>query len=181
MEPVSDRPQVAPFTPGSAKAALLVACEGAGIEAGDAELVRLGENALFHLRRSSLVVRVARGMEHWEDATKEVAVSAWLAELGIPAARTATGIGQPVVADGRPVTFWAFLDGRNAGRADVRALGQVLRRVHAAKAPTGFALPRQNPLERVSERIASAPIPLADKDFREQDDDMDHAERPSQR
>ena len=55
--------------------------------ADGAELLRLGENAIYRLADHETVVRIARNMDHWADAEKEVAVSRWLHQAGVPAAR----------------------------------------------------------------------------------------------
>jgi hypothetical protein len=70
-----------------------------------ARLIRLGENALFHLPGPNVVVRVARSMAYWEDAGREVAVARWLASQGFPAARAYASVAQPAEAAGRPRTL----------------------------------------------------------------------------
>ena len=69
----------APFGSAVAWDAAEVACEATGLNATGARLIRLGENALFHLPGPNVVVRVARSMAYWEDAGREVAVARWLA------------------------------------------------------------------------------------------------------
>ena len=49
-----------------------------------AELLRLGENAIYRLAQDAVVVRIARTMGYWDDACKEVDVARWLAANGIP-------------------------------------------------------------------------------------------------
>jgi hypothetical protein len=75
------------FSATAAEAVLAEACGRTGLDSSNARLIRLGENALFHLPVQSVVVRIARTMDYWEDATNEVAVSRWLANLRFPAAR----------------------------------------------------------------------------------------------
>lgn len=65
-----------------------VACEAAGLDATRARLIRLGENALFHLPGPNVVVRVARSMAYWDDAGREVAVARWLTRASPPSARS---------------------------------------------------------------------------------------------
>lgn len=140
------------------------ACATAGLDSGDARLMRLGENALFRLPAAGVVVRIARTMDYWDDAVKEVNVAHWLADNHFPAAE-AVDFGQPVKAAGRPVTFWQFIDGRPGDERDIGTLGTVLRRLHSTPPPTRFTLPPEDILERVKPRILSAPIPNDDKDF----------------
>lgn len=140
------------------------ACASAGLDSADARLMRLGENALFHLPAAGVVVRIARTMDYWDDAVKEVNVAHWLADNRFPAAET-YDVAQPVEAAGQPVTFWRFIDGRPGDERDIGTLGTVLRRLHATQPPTTFILPPEDILERVEPRILSAPIPRDDKDF----------------
>lgn len=140
------------------------ACERVRLGSDGADLLRLGENALYRLAGSPVVVRIARSMDHWAAATKEVAVAQWLAGAGIEAART-WDTEQPVEVDGHPVTFWQLIDGRNGGPGDVVELGSVLRRLHELPAPKSFSLPGDDPLGRVEPRIRAAPIPDEDRRF----------------
>lgn len=154
----------APFTATAAGETLNKACELAGLESDSARLLRLGENALFYLSAHAVVVRIARTMDYWRDAAKEVSVSGWLADARFPAAR-AHQVAQPVQVSGHPVTFWQFIEGRNGGRADIAHLGTLLKQLHAMPRPTGFDLPDEDILGRVRGRIASAPVSTVDKDF----------------
>ncbi len=155
---------VTSFSRESTKAVLHSACDRIGLDPDDAELVRLGENAIYRLRSAPAVVRIARNADHWPDATKEVAVAAWLDVCGVPAART-WPVAQPLDVDGHPVTFWRYIDGRRGAPGDVRALGELLRRVHALPRPDGFALPPEKVLGRVETRIERADVPPADRSF----------------
>lgn len=126
--------------------------------------MRLGENALFHLPVERIVVRIARTMDYWADAEKEVNVSRWLAQHRFPAAE-ACDVRQPVSADDHPVTFWRFIEGRPGGRQDIATLGTVLRRLHEMQAPTAFVLPPEDILDRVLPRLERVDIPKDDKSF----------------
>ncbi|MGH3616220.1 MAG: phosphotransferase family protein [Pseudonocardia sp.] len=97
-------------------------------------------------------------------AIDEVAVAGWLSKHDVPAART-WPIDQPLVVDGHPVTFWHHIGGRRGGPGDGRALGELLRRVHALQRPGTFDLSHEAVLERVQPRIERAPIPPADRAF----------------
>ncbi|KOG85163.1 hypothetical protein ADK38_38210, partial [Streptomyces varsoviensis] len=89
-----------PFTEQRARG--LLAAAGLPGLAADAELVALGENAVFS--GQGLVAKVGRDPELLPRATRELRVAHWLAERGIPAVRAA----EPEVrtAEGRPVTVW---------------------------------------------------------------------------
>lgn len=159
-------------TGGPAEAALLsvpsswetlrTACSITGLNGNDARLVRFGENALFHLPEDGIVVRIARTMDYWADAVKEVNVARWLAKISFPAAQV-YDVPQPVYAGGYPVTFWRFIAGRPGDRRDIATLGTVLRRLHVTPPPTTFILPHEDILGRVRRRIEAAMVPLTDK------------------
>jgi Ser/Thr protein kinase RdoA (MazF antagonist) len=134
------------------------------LDTDNARLMRLGENALFHLPADDVVVRIARTMSYWDDAVKEVDVAHWLGEQHFPAAE-AYDVAQPVSAENRPVTFWRFIHGRSGDQRDIATLGTVLRRLHATSPPTAFALPQEAILDRVQPRVSSALIPDDDKRF----------------
>lgn len=151
------------FSRDSSKAVLTEACRRAKLPSG-AELLRLGENAIFRLRELPVVVRIARNRDHMAAAAKEVAVAEWLGKHDVPAART-WPVDQPLDVDGHPVTFWHYIHGRRGGPGDVRALGELLRLVHTLAPPDTFELPCEAILERVQPRIERAPIPTADRTF----------------
>lgn len=150
------------FSAASSWATLRTACAVAGLDSEGAHLMRLGENALFHLPAADVVVRIARTMGYWPDAVNEVNVARWLADSHFPAAEV-YDVAQPVEADEHPVTFWRFIIGRPGDERDIATLGTVLRRLHGMAAPTTFTLPANDILERIAPRIASAQIPQDDK------------------
>lgn len=153
-----------PFSSRLASAVLREASAYAGIDSTDARLMRLDENALFHLPHSAAVVRIARSRERWHDAVKEVAVANWLKENGIPAARLFE-VNQPISISGYPVTFWRYIDGHNGSRGDVGALGRLLPTLHQTPHPTTFELPEQDIFVHVEPPIESASVSDADKHF----------------
>ncbi|MCS7484409.1 phosphotransferase [Umezawaea endophytica] len=150
------------FDSTSAVAVLAAACAAVDRDSDGAELLRLGENAIFRLRDSACVVRIGRNMSHWTDAAKEVAVSAWLVAHDFPAAE-ALELPQPLEVDGHPVTFWKHIHGRNGSRQDVGVLAELLRELHSLKAPEDFRLPERDVLDRVRPRIESSQVSAADK------------------
>ncbi|MET4924461.1 aminoglycoside phosphotransferase family protein [Streptomyces sp. PSRA5] len=148
----------------------------------DAELLALGENAVF--ATGELVVKVGRSLtdapELLERAERELAVADWLAASGVPTVRAA----EPKVrtVDGHPVTLWWRLPDavRPAGPAD---LATLLRLVHALPAPP-FGLPRRELLGGVERwlRIAGDAIDPADADYlRERRDGFATAAAPAPR
>jgi hypothetical protein len=152
------------FSADSTRRTLGLACTAAGLDAGGAELLRLGENAIYRLRSVPLVARIARTLDYLPDVEVEVAVARWLEVAGFPAVRLAGPTVQPVVADGRVVTFWELLGDRTEF-GTVAELAVLLRRLHELGLPEALALPRLYPFARVGPRIDGAELADADRDF----------------
>ena len=153
-----------PFTSADASATLKEACSQAGISSQGAQLIRMGENAIFRLAEVPIVVRIGRGADVLEDAQKEVAVASWLREAGLPAAEP-TAHTQPLMVLDRPVTFWKLIEDSGV-RATVGDLARILRTLHSLPVPPSLSLPKFDIFGRVSERIArSGDLPDAERDF----------------
>jgi hypothetical protein len=132
-------------------AALYEACRIAGLTSTGADLIRSAENTLYRLP-GQVVARVTRPGQA-SAAAKEVQVSRWLDSLGFPVVQVAPGIEQPVVVDGRAVTFWRQLpEHRYATYAE---LATSLRRLHSLPPPP-FDLPPVAPFVRLRERLSEA-------------------------
>ena len=95
---------LAQLTEASARDALTRACQRAGLPEVDAELIRLGSNAVFRVDAST-IARIAPSIDFRPNVELQIAVSRWLETLGYPATR-ALDIVQPIDADGRVVAFW---------------------------------------------------------------------------
>ncbi|WP_433250449.1 phosphotransferase [Streptosporangium sp. CA-135522] len=149
------------FTASEARKTLDAACQKIGLHAEEAALLRLGENAIFQLATEKVIVRIARSTEVLPDARKEVAVAEWLRESDLPAAEPAD-YEQPLVIQGRPVTFWRLIDNKG-DKASVKDLARILRRLHHLPVPPGLPLPEFDIFGRVSERIAKTEA-LSDQD-----------------
>ncbi|WP_236245804.1 phosphotransferase [Streptomyces sp. CC210A] len=141
-----------------ARAREVLGAAGYGSRGGGAELLALGENAVFGV--GGLVVKVGRDRELLGRARREVAVARWLAEAGVPAVRAAAPDARLVA--GHPVTVWHRLPAavRPAGPED---LAPLLRRVHALPAPP-FPLPPRDLLSGVERwlRLAGDAVDPAD-------------------
>ena len=152
------------FSAESTRRTLAIACGAAGLDAGDAELLRLGEHAIYRLGSVPVVARIARTADYLPDIETEVAVARWLESAGFPAVRLAGPADQPVVADGRVVTFWELL-GEPAEFGTVRELAALLRRLHGLEPPSSLALPVLRPFARVKARLDGADLATGDRDF----------------
>jgi aminoglycoside phosphotransferase (APT) family kinase protein len=140
------------------------ACRAASIDDRGAELIRLGENALFRLASAPVIVRVARGEEWLPKARTEVAVSRWLAEEGFLAARIVEDLEQPFLVEGHPVTFWHLIV-ESDRKATYGELGGILRDLHSLTVPDDLVLPSFSPFDKQELRIERAVIPEDDKVF----------------
>jgi Ser/Thr protein kinase RdoA (MazF antagonist) len=87
------------------------ACALAGLDGDGAELVRLGENAIFGLKSAPVIVRIARSVRQEPRMERELCVARWLAAAGVPGIRVLDDLDQPVVVDGYPVSFWRRVTG----------------------------------------------------------------------
>lgn len=143
---------VPPLDRENARKALAAACRIAGLDPSGAELIRLGENAVYQLPAVGVVGRVMRSRERLADARREVAVAQWLAHHGVPAVEVATGVDQPVEADGRVVTFWASATDRE-DFGSTAELGLLLRDLHALAPPSDIELPTLDPFTRARRRL----------------------------
>ncbi|UXY27561.1 phosphotransferase enzyme family protein [Streptomyces sp. HUAS TT20] len=152
------------FTSAGASRVMAAACRAAGLGDRGAELIRLGENALFRLASVPVIVRVARGEEWLSKARTEVAVSRWLVEEGFPAARIVEDVEQPLLIAGHPVTFWHLIT-EGDRKATYGELGGVLRDLHSLTVPEGLSLPSFDPFDKQALRLDRAVIPNDDKAF----------------
>ncbi|MFG2917581.1 phosphotransferase enzyme family protein [Kitasatospora sp. NPDC048298] len=139
-------------TASDSHAVLLSACADAGLSADGAELIRLGENALWRLP-DGVVARVARPGQ-WSAAVQEIAIARWLHECGLPVVRPLEMFSAPALVGNRPVTFWHELPPHRPGTgADMAPL---LRRLHELPVPGHIDLGLLDPLVRLAERIDEA-------------------------
>jgi Ser/Thr protein kinase RdoA (MazF antagonist) len=155
----------AAFTAESTRALLRAVCEPVELDWRGAELARLGENAIFVLRRAGAVVRIARSAERAAVAAKEVAVARWLSGLGFPVVRPLGEVTQPRSVAGHPVTYWELIEGPHTPGSSVD-IAVFLRRLHGLTAPAELELPALDPFVPIPQRIESARgIAEDDRDF----------------
>jgi hypothetical protein len=140
------------FTVADANRVLAAACEKAGLNGHGAELMRLGENALFRLAKTPVVVRIARSIDLLPDVQKEVGVARWLETADFPGVRLHPHVPQPIVQENRVITFWTFVRG-SGRRATMTDLATLLRRLHRLTLPKDLALPSFDPFGRIQSRL----------------------------
>lgn len=156
----------AAFTSARARDIFVQACTSLGLPSGDAELLRLGENAIFRVRghQRQLVVRISRSLTRMPIVERELCVARWLDTAGVPVARPFDDLVQPVVVGGHPVSVWHFVD-TGMDRPGVGDLARLLRQVHAVQ-DGPCDLPQLDPLVHVESRIRGADrLESADRDF----------------
>ncbi|MER6734668.1 phosphotransferase enzyme family protein [Streptomyces puniciscabiei] len=154
------------LTEASAGRAMAAACSQAGLSSGQAELLRLGENAIYALATDQTVVRVARSdtEETLRKVQKELLVARWLMAQNFPAVAPREDIAQPIRIEGRLVTFWEYVP-PSPVEPTLTDLGGLLRDLHSLPAPE-FCLPLLDPFPIMERRLALAQgVPQADVDY----------------
>lgn len=125
-------------------------CEVARLDARDAVLLHARSNAVYHLPREGLVLRLAHDTPPQVDrAHTVVAVCRWLTEHHGPTLALAD-LPQPVFASGTVATAWPYLPPSQA--PEPTALGSTLRELHAITAPPP-PVPAYRPLVRLREAL----------------------------
>src|ERR1017187_2436924 len=127
------------------------ACAIAGIDATGARLLRVGSNTVYRLQ-APVIARISRPGADPGDVRRTVAVARWLKTAGYPAVR-AVDVDQPVIIDGRLVTFWEAVSDDGDQYASVAAVADVLGKLHKLTAPDDLHLPELSPFANASHRI----------------------------
>jgi Ser/Thr protein kinase RdoA (MazF antagonist) len=145
---------VAEFSSAAVVPVLAEACTLAGFSSDGAELLRLGENAIYRLAGAHVVVRIARSADRMGRVNKELCVARWLAASGVPSVRVQEDVDQPLLVDGHPVSFWhAVAGGRlEPTQAD---LARLLASFHSLL-DRPCDLPRFDPFGPSAARLAKA-------------------------
>ncbi|MFI1185861.1 phosphotransferase family protein [Streptomyces californicus] len=139
--------------------ALREACRQAGFDATQAQLIRALDNGIWRLP-DGVVVRVHQPGTI-SSAQNEIHGAYWLYGNGIPVSLPRRS--EPVVAAGRPVTFWTDLG--PGGPANPADAARILRTLHQLPAPTGLHLPSHDPFTRFPAQITAAHAAPEEKDW----------------
>ena len=146
------------------KQALEQACANVGLDADGARLLRLGSNAVYHLK-TPVIVRVSRPGTDITPVRRSVAVARWLKAADYPAVRVIE-VDQPVIATGYIVTFWESVSDDGDQFATTPEIAAILARLHHLIAPAGLDLPPLDPFANAAPRIdATAWLPPGDRSF----------------
>jgi Ser/Thr protein kinase RdoA (MazF antagonist) len=130
------------------------ACARAGLRGEGAELLRLGENAIYQLAAAPVVVRIARSADRLPQVEKELCIARWLAAHDVPAVRVYEEVGQPLLIDGHPVTFWHLVTGGDPTPTHID-LARLLKAFHTAR-DCPCELPSFDPLQTPQARLTEA-------------------------
>jgi aminoglycoside phosphotransferase (APT) family kinase protein len=161
---ITDVPLDGRFTRDRLRAVLAEICGVAGLDPRGARLVRFTSNAVFRLAHQPVVVRIVGSPAMHHRARKIVLLAEWLAEQGVPAARLAPGVPQPMRIDGYVATLWKLVP-QGGPPPTGKDLALLLRRLHDLPRPP-FELPRWAPLDDVRRRVADAEeLAAADRRF----------------
>ena len=162
LNPVPDAAEG--FSSSAVLPALRAACERAGLSSDGAELLRLGENAIFQLASAPVVVRIARSADRLPRAEKELCVARWLAGAHVPAIRVYEEIDQPSLVDGHPVSFWQTVTGGEPTptHADLARLLAAFHGLGGSPCDLAGFDPFQIPESRLA---APAGVTAEDRDF----------------
>ncbi|MFJ3797335.1 phosphotransferase enzyme family protein [Streptomyces sp. NPDC090088] len=125
------------------------ACATAGLDSRDAELLRLGSNAVYRLTSLPVVIRIARDPSVLTEMDRAVGAARWLETQDFPAMRVPASIAQPLVIADRVVTFWESVQEREE-YATVGELADLLRRLHWLEEPDSLGLPYFDPLAKLT-------------------------------
>lgn len=151
------------FTAAETQRTLSHAGAVAGIDVTGAQLLRIGENAIYRLP-DRIIARIARTAAYEPDARKEVSVARWLEGQGYPAVR-ALSIDQPVIVDRRVVTFWDVISDKES-YGSTAEVASLLVWLHRMEPPASLALPSLQPFARAELRIdVNGWLSSEDRDF----------------
>ncbi|WP_329136604.1 aminoglycoside phosphotransferase family protein [Streptomyces sp. NBC_01476] len=138
----------AEFTAETTLAVLREACAAAGLDPGDARLLRLGSNAVYALAGRPVIVRITADPGALEAMERAVRVARWLGEERFPANRVLPAVTQPLVVGGRAVTFWESVQDAEE-YATLPELADLLRRLHWLEEPESLGLPYFEPFTKL--------------------------------
>jgi aminoglycoside phosphotransferase (APT) family kinase protein len=131
--------------------ALEQACVTVGLDPDGARLLRLGSNAVYHLK-APVIVRISRPGSDVGPVRRSVAVARWLESADYPAVRV-IDVDQPVVAEGHVVTFWQSVSDDGDQFATTSEIAAVLAALHRLTVPEDLHLPPLDPFANATERI----------------------------
>jgi len=134
--------------------AMLAVAAHLGIEADDAKLLRLTNNAVYALPRAGVVIRIARSAVLHDRVVKTVQLGRWFEEIDAPTIRLAGPQSQPITLRGLWATVWRYVPSTSIP-VETTDLGRVLREFHGLGVPP-FELPAWDPIGDARLRLRDA-------------------------
>jgi aminoglycoside phosphotransferase (APT) family kinase protein len=142
------------FSETTMRAVLGRLCATVGLQPDDARLIKMTNNAVFHLPREGVVVRIATTARLFHRVENVIAVARWLAGTDVPAVELDDRFDQPLRAAGTLATVWRYVHPAQPP-PDARSLAEVIRRWHTFDGPPLW-LPRWNPIADARLRLSDA-------------------------
>ena len=154
----------AEFSSSAVLPTLRAACSQAGFSSDDAELLRLGENAIYRLATHADRGQDRPSADRLPRVEKELCIARWLAAADVPAVRVFEEIDQPLLVDGHPVSFWHAVTGGDPAPT-FADLARLLKAFHdLGDCPCDLA--GFDPLRTSESRLTIAEsVAPADRDF----------------
>ncbi|MFB6724820.1 phosphotransferase family protein [Kribbella sp. NPDC056345] len=135
------------------------AAQRAGVELRHPRLLSLGDSATIQANHE-VIAKVTRFPKQQPVAHREVAVSRWLADSGVPAV---TAFADAVDEGQYAVTFWQRVPVHRSGTA--AEVAAVLARLHAIPVGSAPDLEEVQPFVRIADRVGASPLDAEDKRF----------------
>lgn len=119
------------------------------------QLLRLGENALYRILGTDLLLRVARPGTKPEDVYTTIAAAAKLRANGVPVCEPAMQAypDGPIVLKSCVVSVWKYYPELSGASTDFGEFGRALKNLHLNSAEIVDLLPRWNPLGITRRRL----------------------------
>lgn len=124
------------------------------VDATDAKLLRLTNNAVFALPSAGLVIRITRTHRLHGRVHKVARLGTWFPTVEAPTIRLAETVEQPIADGPLLATIWKYVR-PNSPPPDATDLGNALRVFHHLDLPP-FELPRWDPIGDARTRISDA-------------------------
>ncbi|MGH7883291.1 MAG: phosphotransferase [Candidatus Dormibacteraceae bacterium] len=150
----SSIPDASCFSLLKAHGILVEACRSVGLSSQGAELIRLGENAVYRLRNEPVVVRIARSLDRLPIAEKTILAARWLHSVGIAVVLPLPDLTQPAVIDEQVVTYWTAIP--TAPIPTFTDLAPILNKLHSLQPPESLSLPPWDPFAPITKRLNQA-------------------------
>ncbi|MBU2666637.1 aminoglycoside phosphotransferase family protein [Actinoplanes bogorensis] len=137
---------------------------GLNVDASDAHLLHMANNATFVLPSAGLVIRIIRSRTLLDRVHKVVELGGYFGQVGAPTIRLAEEIIQPVADGDALASVWQWVPPTDP-TPDARDLGVALRQFHALGLPP-FSLLVWDPIGDAHRRISDAEaLDESDRDY----------------